>query len=356
MNFELVYSEGNKIECTNMINLIEKLTYEKSKIDEFPTKWDKVKKNINIYEYIYTSQNINKNISNIIPISRSYFKLIEMVKEYKLIDKSDIRVFCMAEAPGGFIQSLLNNKNIKEIGATTLISENKEVPHWNRIILSSPLVKLYHGINEDGDLCNIANLLSIIKKFGKNSIDLITGDGGFDYSEDYNKQEQNSLPLIYSEIFLALNLQKEGGNFICKFFDIFFKNTIQLLYLLSKCYRKIFIHKPSVSRASNSEKYIVCLDFKGYNKEIVNLLFHYFKDNNLDIQIDSNFEKELIKINQLYIDHQIFQINKGIQLIKSRKISNRPSHFQIRSAIEWCEKYNVPMNKTCYYLHRTFPH
>ena len=82
-------------------------------------------------------------------------------------------------------------------------------------------------------MVDIDNILSYIKYIGRETINLVTGDGGFDYSEDYNKQEYNSVPLIYGEIFLALNVLRKGGDFICKIFDSFLKSTIQLIYLLT---------------------------------------------------------------------------------------------------------------------------
>ena len=39
--------------------------------------------------------------------------------------------------------------------------------------------------------------------------------------EDFNKQELSSYKLLYSEIFIALNIQSEGGTFIIKVFDLF---------------------------------------------------------------------------------------------------------------------------------------
>ena len=92
-------------------------------------------------------------------------------------------------------------------------------------ILKNKDIDFLWGVNKDGDLYNINNILSYIKTIGKNKVDIITGDGGLDSSDDYNKQEKNSLSLIYSEIFLSLNLQKEGGIFICKLFDIFLKRN-----------------------------------------------------------------------------------------------------------------------------------
>ena len=71
----------------------------------------------------------------------------------------------------------------------------------------------------DRDLFLKENLLYCYKKYYK-SIDYITGDGGFDFSIDFNNQENISFKLILSQIFFALIMQKEGGNFVLKIFDI----------------------------------------------------------------------------------------------------------------------------------------
>ena len=44
---------------------------------------------------------------------------------------------------------------------------------------------------ETGDLYKEENLKYIIQKTFSNSMDIITADGGFDFSADFNKQEQH---------------------------------------------------------------------------------------------------------------------------------------------------------------------
>ena len=350
MNYELSYTSGQLIPAQDMISHQKLISEEKSKIDGLEKIWNRVKKNIHDYEYIYTSPNRNRNISQIIPISRSYFKLKEMLIDSE-IKMNQSTIFCMAEAPGGFIQSLLEHKvNISKIYANTLFSKNKDVPNWNHSLLNEDRIDFYPGINKDGDLCNMNNLLSYIKYIGNNAVDLVTGDGGFDYSEDYNKQEINSVPLIYSEIFLALNLLKKGGCFICKVFDIFLKPTIQLLYILTTSFCKTSIRKPNVSRLSNSEKYIVCTGYKGYNKKINNLLMRSFQKKDMSIQIDKNYQEKINQFNKIYSEIQVKQIQKGLLLIRTNKISNNPSLKQINEGILWCKKYNIPINQYCYYI------
>ena len=190
----------------------------------------------------------------------------------------------------------------------------------------------------------------MIKKIGFNNCELVTGDGGFDYSSDYSNQENNSLKLIRCEIFLALNIQKKDGNFICKIFDTFHIETIKLLYILNLSYEKVYLYKPRTSRNSNSEKYIVCLNYKGYNKRIVNLMCHSIKTEYLNIRIDNKFYNNLLRFICEYSIQQVKNINKGIHLIEGGIIDNLPTKEQINLAKIWCEEYDININNRCIYL------
>ena len=80
---------------------------------------------------------------------------------------------------------------------------------------------------------------------------------------------------------------------MCKIFDIFHKETVLLLSILIRSYKNVYIHKPCISRESNSEKYIICKNFKGYDSKIINILCHGF-NKSLNIMIgfannNSNF-------------------------------------------------------------------
>lgn len=344
----LVYLKDEKIQS----ELCERLNNTKTLIDDFPKEWELVKKNIHDYEYIYTS-NYRNNISKLSPISRSYFKFTEIYYDYNILNnKLNNKIVCLAEAPGGFIQAithLLPSDKIIKIYGNSLQSEIKSVPKWNTRLINNEKISFYNGINDDGDLYDFKNVLSLIKKYGRESVDLVTGDGGFDYSFDYSKQEINSYKLIYSEIFIALNVQKKGGNFVCKIFDIFHKETILLLSILIRSYNSVYIHKPCVSRNSNSEKYIICKNYKGYNSDIINILCRGF-GKSFDIPISKDFLDEMMNVNKLYCNNQIKKIQEGIELIRSKCFNSEPSENQIKLSYEWCKRYKIKMNDRCKYL------
>lgn len=349
----LIYLKDDKIQK----ELCKKLNDTKGLIDEYPKEWERIKKKIHDYEYIYTS-NYRNNISKISPISRSYFKLTEIYHEYNILNsKKRNKIVCLAEAPGGFIQAithLLPSDKIVKIYGNSLQSEIKSIPRWNTRLLNDDKISFYNGKNKNGDLYDFNNVISLIKKYGKESVDLVTGDGGFDHSSDYSKQEINSYKLIYSEIFIALNVQKRGGNFVCKIFDIFHKETILLLSILIRSYNDVYLHKPCVSRESNSEKYIICKNFKGYNLDIINILCHSF-GNPLDIPIFKGVLDEIINVNNLYCNNQIKKIEEGIELIRTDIFNNLPNEKQIRLSYEWCNRYNIKINERCKFLKMNIP-
>ena len=346
MKYEIKYKNEDHVSIQDMDDLIKIIKKEKSKIDEDPKKWSLIKKIINEYEYIYTSSNPFKNIALYNPYSRSYFKMKEILNKFNIIKEYN-NIFCIVEAPGGFIQCLLEYNG--KIDATSLLCENKKIPYWNKKLLYEN-IDFKYGIKGNGDICDISNLLSMING-KKNYYDIVTADGGFDYSVDYNSQERDSLKLIQSEIFLALNIQTIGGSFICKIFDIFLKVTIHLIYILSLFYENIYFHKPAVSRISNSEKYIICMGYKGYNKELINLLFRGLVDKS-DYKCPKDFLNNIRNFNEYYLEKQIKKINEGTKLFnKSLKIY--PTSEQIELTIDWCKENNIEINDKCYYLNTT---
>ena len=89
---ELIFPADTLLESLNT-----ELSGVKRLIDEYPKEWETVKKQIHEYEYIYTSSFYKKNISKVSPISRSYFKMKEMMSWYPLLNKNlGIKCVCLA--------------------------------------------------------------------------------------------------------------------------------------------------------------------------------------------------------------------------------------------------------------------
>ena len=351
-NLYILYNNKNYIINKKLYN---NLCNTKLDIDKNEKKWNKYKKYKNEYEYIYTSSYNYKNISNIISISRSFYKLHEIIYNFNILNKDNINICCIAEAPGGFIQSLLynikyNDIKLNNIYGITLVSDN--IPVWNYKIKNNKNIKLLYGIDNTGDICNIENINNYIEIIGENTCDILTCDGGIDYSNDYNNQELLSFDFLYNEIFLSLQLQKEDGTLIIKMFDLLYYSSIQLIYILYLCYGNIHIYKPDTSRPTNSEKYIICKNYK-YNKEVIKFLKDNYTNKTILLYIPKLFIENINYYNNIYIENQINNINEIIELINSNKILlNRPTKNQKKRAIEWCNKYKIKINNNCIYLNK----
>lgn len=355
------------------IELNLKLNSHKNKIDsiysENPSLWDEIKKFSNEYEFIYTN-NLDKfkNVSNIFPISRSYFKLWEILHDFKLIDfkEGDNFTSChLAEGPGGFIECIyryISNyitsdfTNIRIYGST-LISKDTTIPKWKikKSIQKKFSIDLNYSLEENGDLYDINQVEMFINKVGKYSCNLLTADGGFDFSQNYNNQETNFITLFVSEIFIILNLLKDGANSIIKIYDIYSKNSIKVLFIFSLFFDKFYIIKPLTSRPANSEKYILGYKFKKNSeydfyidilkKIIITKNLDYLNNNNIIVQFE--FIDKILNYNKWYTERQISYIDKTIEYINQYKVKKNKDYLSNiyntnkELCISWCKTYNL---------------
>jgi 23S rRNA U2552 (ribose-2'-O)-methylase RlmE/FtsJ len=352
----LVFSE--KKENQNIYDGRDILTKLKCEIDKCDQKkWEEAKRKVNPYEYIYTSSKTTNNICLVTPISRSYFKLHEMIKNNNIL-KNQTWCACLAEGPGGFIHcinqlSKYEQINIKKVYGITLISNDRRIPYWNQNILKHETNDIINGADNTGNLYNHENVTVFINRIGENKCHLVTADGGFDNSSDYNSQETASYKLIYCEIYTALNIQEQNGSFIVKIFDLFSYKTIQLLYLLYNCYSIVEIYKPLTSRLSNSEKYIICSGFRECPDEVIDVLKKYYDNcETLHIDVPESFMKEINVFNELFVGSQMKTIKEILKMIKEKSVYDKegPSIGQIEKAMKWCEDYHLPVNEKCIFL------
>ena len=197
-------------------------------------------------------------------------------------------------------------------------------------------------------------------------MELITGDGGFDFSLDFNKQEILSINLIFCQICYAIAMQKKGGSFVLKIFDIFSEATIDMLYLLSCFYKEVYVTKPNTSRLANSEKYIVCKNFKLENTHevIIKLssLFTIINDNKpirrfLNIDIPYIYINKIEDINAIFGQQQLENIIATLYLLdnnKQDKIEGLKKN-NIQKCSQWCTKYKLPYNNNIFYTNTFLP-
>ena len=393
----------------------------KNKIKKYEREWDVYKRYTNPYEFINTVvPGKTKCVSKYKPLSRSYFKMVEMLYFFFLEEfvggrnvvepvspppgmvkkpRKPMRSFHLAEGPGGFIEALANVRNNPDdmyVGMTILDSNtdisssnknsgkhNKSVPGWKKseyFLKSHTNIYIEAGADNTGNILSMDNFLHCRSKYGS-SMDLITGDGGFDFSADFNNQEMHITQLLFAQMCYALCLQKHTGSFILKIFDCFMEQSIDILYILSAFYETVYITKPKTSRYANSEKYLVCKNFllfddssvfpclkmafqKMVGSEPERAIYRFLK-----IPVPSYYIYKLEEYNTIYGQQQIENIYQTIVLIDqnrpetesdgrweldhrrhtddefspSTKINNLV-RINLRKCVQWCLNHNIPYN------------
>lgn len=321
--------------------------------------WDIYKKYTNPYEYIHTIVPIKKkSVAKHKPLSRSYYKMVEILHIFRFSWKMPIQTFHLAEGPGGFIEAIVKlNHNVenKHYGMT-LLGDQSDIPAWKKSSLflrDNPNVLLEHGKTGTGDILQIENFVYVVQKYGS-SMDFITADGGFDFSTDFNQQEITIGPLLYAQIAYAVCLQKKGGSFVLKIFDSFMQSTIDLLYFLSSVYATVAIIKPQTSRYANSEKYVVCSGFlieDSSNSPIYSALHTAFSkqisERYLNIPIQNFFLQKMEEYNAIFGQKQIQNIHYTLSLIDHKNKSEKIEHLtktNIQKCVDWCIKNGEPIN------------
>lgn len=368
-------------------SLYNYLNDEKNKICSNENLWDILKKQTNPYEYVYSNLHSSKlNVSKIKPISRAFFKFIEIYIDFNFIEEfknTSIQTFHCAEGPGGFIEALcyLRRKynkteytcNDSYIGMTLYDSSN-DLPNWNKMNEMKQSKKLENftietGYTKDGDILNVDNFEYVSSKY-RSSMDLVTGDAGVDFSNKYTHQEYNMLKLLIAQFCYAVLLQKKGGSFILKVFDLFMKPSVELIYLINCFYTNVYIVKPKTSRIANSEKYIVCKNFTFDKEQIeyyvpnIKLLFqninvmneNCFLKSILKNEMSYTFLKKIESINASIGQKQLLNIHETNELIQEQtdkinrfdiihlkfSYSEKNIEKHLKNALEWCKYYDIP--------------
>ena len=271
----------------------------------------------------------------------------------------------LAEGPGGFMEAFARYRpysllKTDALYGITLISPDKNIPNW-RIpsdIMATGNVHLLRGVDNTGSLYNVDNIDSYIQEIGRAKADLVTSDGGFDFSNNFNSQEELSMYLIVCEVYTALRLQAQGGTFILKIYDMHTVDTMRILSILVKYYDKLHIIKPISSRPANSEKYLLCtglkcaIDEKSRDLETFRRVIKT-RDCTLlhALHLDPTVVHQAVNYNIFYIARQVFHIQKTLCLIKTLKIDRKDADFvetirgQLAKSIRWCHKYKMTLSR-----------
>ena len=227
------------------------------------------------------------------------------------------------------------------------------------------LLNMLREENEDNIILENFNFNNLYKQFiqkeCKNKLDLIIFEF---YPDEYNdtKKYIHNMVLV---LLIITKYQMNHGTSVIKINNILYKAVIDVIFILSGIYDKIFLVKPSISNITNGERYLIC---KGFNENLLNqskLVSNIdekiiLKMNNNELMnnscITSIIENELpyyllnkIEESNLVIGRQ--QLEAYDQIINIFKNKNREEKVEnlkrihIQKCIQWCEKNQLPHNK-----------
>jgi 23S rRNA U2552 (ribose-2'-O)-methylase RlmE/FtsJ/DNA-directed RNA polymerase subunit E'/Rpb7 len=296
-------------------------------------------------------------------LSRAYYKMKEIQQFFgtSVFRPSSMKIACIAECPGGFIQALLDHRVYNpsedhqiETGIKddiSCISIGIDCPPWES--LDKKVRKSYDyvhirsnktsGGDKNVDKTNLlliggvttndesGNILSresrerFYKEFTEENggkADLITGDAGIERDKTETTEEMDTHKLLLSEIIMALHCQKDSGCFVLKIYDMATEFTVNMLEVLSYCYEEIGLFKPDTSRSASSEKYLICKNFHVTSEEKEYLLIaleqimdhalpENFYLNSMIAAPNQKMIEAIINYNSYYMKQQVSFIETG---------------------------------------------
>ena len=330
-------------------------------------QWEVLKKRTNPFELVYTQENSEcpPSISVLKPLSRSYFKMVEILSVSNFFERipkgtNKLRSAHVAEGPGGFIEAFLDRASLHRLEVTkvfgmTLKPTNNHIPGWRRaynFLQRHPEIKIHYGVDGTGDLYVSQNQDSFIELLSASKALLFTGDGGFDFSVDYENQEKSVFRLLIASVITGIQVLSPEGTLVLKLFDIFSAPTQLLLRCITYCFKDWILYKPSMSRPCNSERYLICRGFRRLNPSLLKLLkeMERHAEQNRYAQIDyfsffTEKEKEYLNEHiQQFNQSQIENIEKTISMQESFQ---QPYDWKPQYALaqQWCSQFRVPFLK-----------
>lgn len=286
--------------------------------------WEQLTNDTDIYKnlkYILKTQYEGEMVTN------AWIKMYEMLNGFRdLIPVKDtIKTFHLCEAPGAFIsavnhyisnrgngqlnwyaqtlkpnslqnqileesQNVLALEDLRKLNASqSTFSETRGARELGALALEDHfgLIANYPGrwlFGDENDNSGDITHSTVIKSYVNNpllkDIDFITSDAGLLCNPiDLNEQEAFLGKINMGQIVCILACLPIGRSAIFKtFLPMTEPLTISLMYLVTHLFGSVIITKPSSSHSSNSEVYIVMKNYKGIEKELLEILYIMLDD------------------------------------------------------------------------------
>ena len=292
---------------------------------------DYINKMVNPFEFIHTNvPGSIISVSKVKPDANIFFELMEVFQIFNINE----------------IFSLRHKINIAHL------TPNHSSTNY--------LLNMLREENDDTIVCEDFDYVILYNRFITNKfshkIDLLICEfNPCDYT-DTNKYIHNML-LVF---LIVVKYQVPYGTCVIKIDNIFYKAIVDIIFILSCLYDRVYLVKPSISNITKGERYIICKSYnaRGLDNEVEEKILNKLSkiNNDDEIHIASFITNEIpyYFLNKLEESNAVIgqqQLEAYDQIINIFNNKNREEKMEllkrnhIQKCIQWCEKNQLPHNK-----------
>jgi 23S rRNA U2552 (ribose-2'-O)-methylase RlmE/FtsJ len=277
----------------------------------------------------------------------NFFKTWELLMTFDILNKKENKIAFFSKKSNSFVQAFNMFKSYYY---------NDNDKYFVLHDIDDKLKNLYvmkHDKKNDGNLRNPYTIDEFSKSFKIDSkIDIVVANETMEFKH-LNTQEQEITPLILCEIHGAFKLLSNNGTLILTVYETFTNVMKNIISLLIMSFEHVYIYKPLTSRNSDSEKYLVCVNFKSEIGSkfmsmlniIVNKLSEDNKNNLYKLNITDSKELTitLSKANNDISNNQLLAINDISNFIQGGDyhgdLYNTRNQSQMKANDYWIENF-----------------
>lgn len=199
------------------------------------------------FDGMSVARNVLKCPSTKPVINRAYYKMKEIMMSCALPLPTTSLHLC--EAPGSFVQCLYD-----ELGHDMSASWKwRALSAWDTgIHFAEDKLPLHCGE------CHYVDLFTS-QDHAYGTFDMVTADGAGEM--DHDAIEEEHFELLFAQTVTALKSLNNGGTYVVKFFEGLRLPTLLLIAVTTQHFEEVSVIKPRTSRATNSERYLICKGF-----------------------------------------------------------------------------------------------
>ena len=339
-------TSGEKIEPYVSSSVYHYLNIVLRQIEEIKKKdnvinYDLIYKISNPYEFIFSNvPGLKYSVSKLKPLNNIFYIFMEILINFNILDFFN----------NGEIKTFFYGKNI------------------------SSTIECMNMLREDyNDVYQFHSEIQSITREDFNSNEKKSFDFMFFELKNYVNEEQANEYIISMIRCLQriLIYQKKNGICVIKLNNLFYKPLIDILYILTNLYDKIYIVKMNTTNIVNGELIIVCKNFIQNDEYWVehDSIKYLGLANDLQLQLENiNKSEESGQLIESIIDNklpyyfinkiedsnvnighsQIEQLDLILYMIKNKNRDDKIETIKknnIIKCVQWCEKYKIPYNK-----------